>query len=1247
MIRKLLHSGWILVAVLLVASLAALYYIGWTEAGFQTLSAQLSRRIGTVTLQLRGPRGTLAGGAHLDSFVLDHRRAHIESSGIDLRLAILPLFWGTIRAESVNIAQLQVRVLPRVDDNTDWIPHFLRAPLSIDVPQLHVASGQLVSTSGRTWDATALDASGVVHAYSIRVYAGALRYAGLDIKADGEVRAARPIGITGAVHFAMQPEGQPMWTANAGLDGNLDRLAIIGAVTEPFAADFNGAATALTTDWRWQGSSQVRRFDLRAWGAGNALGIITGALQLNGDRDGFHARGELTPPGLQAGPLQVDFDGSYAERVVNVATLRLVHRPSGTALTAAGTIGVVSKGPQLDLRGQWQSLRWPLADTAAPVHSASGEYSLRGLWPYALQAGGELRIRDLPSMRFNGSGQLDRDHIDFDRVQLAAFDGTAELRGSARWSPAEQWQLTGNMRGFNVASVRPGIDGRLNFQVQANGEGFGAAGTVASRFSELGGNVRGQRASGRAQVALDGDDWVLRDVRLQLGATRIEADGRVGEKLDLRFDVDASDLGLLHAEARGLLQARGRVSGNLQNPLLQLQANGRAIVWDQTRIGTLTATAAIDPGGSGRGDAELRLTALQIGDRQIDELHFQTTGTAAAHEATLELRAPQLQLRAAGAGSLDAGLWQLQLRQLAIEDGRDLQLTLEGPTRLALAADRQQLERLCLRDQRARLCGDASNRAGQRSISVLASNLPMRALTAGLVATTDFDGTLNIEGKAEAAPAADWRGQLHAQLTGAAARHRFPNGRSESFDLGTGSVDLTLDAAGLRAAVMLDAKAAGRIDGNATARSVGADWRGWPLDGHVQLESNALNVLDSYITEIDRASGRLQADLMLSGTLGAPQFGGELKVSDAQIDAYQVNLALRDLNFAARMNQNQLRLEGTATAGVDGKARFNGDLSWRDGLPYGNLHLDGENLRIVNIPEARVQASPDVDMKLDGRRIDITGTVSLPYARLEQPEVLASAVRASGDERIVSSEQQPSTEQFRVFSNVTLKLGERVTISTSGLAGRLSGSITAITDDTGFTRGRGELNIEEGKYSAYGRKLDIDRGRLIYSNSPLGDPGVDLRATRRLNDVNMGAITAGVNVRGTLSAPRMTFFSEPSIAQSQIASLLLAGSSLESAGGGTSTSRNSALLQGSAIIAQQLGSKLGIEDVSVEQNLQNETSLVLGRYLSPRLYLSYGVDLVESIQTFKLFYTIGDKWTLRTEPYGKDTGADIVYTIVR
>jgi len=53
---------------------------------------------------------------------------------------------------------------------------------------------------------------------------------------------------------------------------------------------------------------------------------------------------------------------------------------------------------------------------------------------------------------------------------------------------------------------------------------------------------------------------------------------------------------------------------------------------------------------------------------------------------------------------------------------------------------------------------------------------------------------------------------------------------------------------------------------------------------------------------------------------------------------------------------------------------------------------------------------------------------------------------------------------------------------------------------------------------------------------------------------------------------------------------------------------------------------------------------VLGKYLSPRLYVSYGVSLTESINTFKMRYTISDRWTIKTES-GKEIGADLVYTI--
>jgi translocation and assembly module TamB len=209
------------------------------------------------------------------------------------------------------------------------------------------------------------------------------------------------------------------------------------------------------------------------------------------------------------------------------------------------------------------------------------------------------------------------------------------------------------------------------------------------------------------------------------------------------------------------------------------------------------------------------------------------------------------------------------------------------------------------------------------------------------------------------------------------------------------------------------------------------------------------------------------------------------------------------------------------------------------------------------------------------------------------------------------------------------------------LSGRLAGNITVRSGYDEVTRATGELSIEEGKYIAYARKLDIQRGRLIFTGGPIQDPGIDLRAIKEFPDV-----TAGINVRGTLQQPRMSFFSDPSLPQSQIVSLILAGGGLESvqnpkAGG----AGNEALAQGGAILAQQLGSRVGIEDVSLETDLTNETSLVLGKFLSPRLYVSYGVSLTEQLNTLKLRYTLGDHWTVKTEVGQAARGADLVFTI--
>jgi translocation and assembly module TamB len=225
-----------------------------------------------------------------------------------------------------------------------------------------------------------------------------------------------------------------------------------------------------------------------------------------------------------------------------------------------------------------------------------------------------------------------------------------------------------------------------------------------------------------------------------------------------------------------------------------------------------------------------------------------------------------------------------------------------------------------------------------------------------------------------------------------------------------------------------------------------------------------------------------------------------------------------------------------------------------------------------------------------------------------------------------------------VMSTITLTLGDKVTVDTSGLTGRLIGSVTVRSGYDAITRATGELSVADGKYLAYARKLDIQRGRLIFTGGAVDDPGIDLRAIKEFPDV-----TAGINVRGTLQQPRMSFFSDPPLPQSQIVSLILSGGSTQSA----QTASTAALGQGAALLAAQLGQRVGLPDVSLETDpIANETSLVLGHYLTPRLYVSYGVSITETLNTLKLRYTLGDHWVIKTE-LGTARGADLVYSITK
>ncbi len=186
---RLFHTSWISLLALVLLVAGASYYVGWTSGGLQRLVTLSNRRLGHVTLQISGARGTLHGGVHIDRLVLDHPRVHIVATNLDGRVALLPLLWQTIRVARLEIADLQVHVLPRPpSDGPPWQPHFLVGLLNIQAENVSVAHAELVSPSGLSQTAEQLHAVAQVGTREIRVFDSTMRYAGFDVRSSGTVR---------------------------------------------------------------------------------------------------------------------------------------------------------------------------------------------------------------------------------------------------------------------------------------------------------------------------------------------------------------------------------------------------------------------------------------------------------------------------------------------------------------------------------------------------------------------------------------------------------------------------------------------------------------------------------------------------------------------------------------------------------------------------------------------------------------------------------------------------------------------------------------------------------------------------------------------------------------------------------------------------------------------------------------------------------------------------------------------------
>jgi translocation and assembly module TamB len=123
------------------------------------------------------------------------------------------------------------------------------------------------------------------------------------------------------------------------------------------------------------------------------------------------------------------------------------------------------------------------------------------------------------------------------------------------------------------------------------------------------------------------------------------------------------------------------------------------------------------------------------------------------------------------------------------------------------------------------------------------------------------------------------------------------------------------------------------------------------------------------------------------------------------------------------------------------------------------------------------------------------------------------------------------------------------------------------------------------------------------------------------------------------------------MSESETLSYLMFGRPMSSGTSGEQTAlANAAMILGMQQgneLAGNIGQQLALDDAYIETGETfKEVSFVAGKYLSPKLYVSYATGFFEQTNTFRVRYSLADRWTLQAES-GKAASSDLLYWFER
>lgn len=986
-----------------------------------------------------------------------------------------------------------------------------------------------------------------------------------------------------------QSASLPVVTGKGTIQGNLQRLTITQQLAEALEGDVHAQIDNLLTQPSWQGQMEIRHLAVKSWYRHAPNIDVNGTLHGQGDFTDIQIKGDM----------------------------RGVHPKLGVLDSA------------LDIKTQ---------DTFDNY-----QFTVDNSW--------HVNNRPSASLQLEGTGT--HAGVKLARIYGKTAEGAVRASGEIQWRPTLIASAKLSMRNLDTSLFWPQWPGLVGAQLNVATKLVKGKPDVQLQLTSLSGQLRGYSLSGSAETHWYNNQLTIPHCDLHIGTTQLTLSGALNQQWDLHAKLESNEVNAILPAASGALTVQGQLVGARNLPRIQAQWQGRELKYRDFTIQKMNGEADLNQAPNSPLMLHIQANDVAYKDVEWRNTNLALDGTTDNHRLSWQFEGNDASTHGALQGSYQSERWQGTLNTMDIMHSSVGRWVLPQPVNAIISSQQKMLQHFCLQHEKSNFCADIDWGVEKGAVSLSATAIPLGLIDMWLPDNLSIDGQFDMS--------AHVTRQENDQLSGRLTLQSAANSivlelldRDETIHFGAIQLNAAVDHTGLNTDLAVPLQ----DGGGATLQLRLNNWsiiqpldRAQALQGKLHIEHIPMATLARFVPNLGRVEGHLESDMTFGGTLGQPQLSGKAGWEHGKAVLPALGITLQDVNAQVQSAQGNLILFQLSAHSGEGELRLQGQtqLDAAAGWPT-EAKLTGNNAEALNISEAWVLLSPDLAVSINGNQIVIKGEVTIPRARLQPRSLPEGSVALSDDVVILAKDRQPEkTARWKLNAQVRVRFGDLVDFDGFGLSGKLTGNLLVIDEPGKFTVGQGEVGITDGIYRMRGQNLSVTRGRLLYAHNLLTEPGVDVEASRVIGDV-----TAGVRVRGTLQKPELKIFSTPAMSDSDALSYLVLGHPLNQASTTEGESvRNAAtavsILSGD-LIAREIGGRLGLDELRVEAGQTAEqTSLVAGKYLSPKLYVRYFSGLVESSNIVQLRYQLSKRLQIQTEGGYRGaqsvTGGDLIFTL--